>query len=91
MAEDLRQFEVKEIMDTKVPVNIRRNYEAMKAQGKTFGITRREHSLWNAQYPMVGELRSMIAGTDFKPPEFSPKHIPLNREQPVIKKKKEKK
>ena len=88
MPEDLRQFEVKEIMDTLVPLEIRRNYDKMREQSKTFGVTQREHKLWVAQHPMIGENRSMIAGTAFKPPEWSDKHIKFKRERPKTKKRK---
>lgn len=88
MPVDPRQFEVKDIMDTLVPLAIRRNYDQMKAQGETHGVTSREHRLWKAQYPMVGENRSMIAGTGFKPPEWSPKHIEFKREKKRIRRRK---
>jgi len=87
---DPRQFEVKDIMDTLVPIEIRRNYDKMREQSKTFGVTSREHKLWVAQYPMIGENRSMIGGTAFKPPEWAPKHLPINREKLKIKRKKRK-
>ena len=88
MTLDERQFVVKGIMDSQVPIEIRRNYVKMREQSKTFGVTSREHKLWMAQNPMVGENRSMIGGTAFKPPEWSDKHIKFKRERPKTKKRK---
>lgn len=79
MTLDPRQFEVNSIMNISVPLEIRRNYELMVEQSKTFGVTKREHALWNAQYPMVGDNRSLIEGTDFKKPTWCPKHIKFKR------------
>lgn len=81
---DERQFEINDIMMNQVPEEIRGSYEAMVESNNTFGITIREHKFWFAQYVIPTLNGSMIEGTAFKPPAWSPAYIKHKREKKTI-------